>query len=119
VPLSHERERRIVVLSDEKEKIALRYRHRAGKPANAGYVKNFFHYMSMGKIKKGFIFTSPGLSKNASSFADKNGITHYSMREMNAWINQTLSGKYDGPKGNILDHIDALIIFLQGVTGLS
>ncbi len=113
VPLSHEKERRIVVLSDEKEKIVLRYRHRAGKPANAAYVKNLFDYMSLGEIKKGLIFTSHGLSKNASSFADKNGITHYSIKEVNVWANQAMSGKCDGPKGNIIDHINTLTAFLQ------
>ncbi len=112
-PVSHDKDARIAVLSDGDEKIAVRYRHRTGIPVNAAYIETLYDYMIESNIQKGFLFAAPGISGNAAKLARKHAIAHYSIREMNAWISRITSGRYSGPRGDIIDHIDALMKFMQ------
>ncbi len=111
-PLYHEKEKRILIFARGDERIAVRYRHRKGGPANIAFVRATYDYILLKKMAKGFIFATPGLSRNASSFADKNGIAHYSIKEMNHWTDQNRAGDCPGPHVDILEHIDALIAFI-------
>lgn len=110
-PVSHDAGDRIAVVSSGDERIAIRYRHRTGPPANAAFIKRLRNYMEENRIRKGFLYASPGLSKNAALLAEKQGIVHYTARDLNAWISGTPSGQYPGPEGDIISHIDSFMKF--------
>ncbi len=114
-PKSFDGADRTLLFSDKDEKILVRFRHRVGDVANIGYVKKLSALMEHKGISRGLLFCSPGLSGNAAHFADNHGIKHYSLDSMNEWINNILISEYDGPAGDITEHIDRLRIFLSGI----
>jgi len=115
LPSAFDRRRRILVFSDGESGTAVRYRHRSGGPANTGYVKKLKEFMAENGITKGFMFSTPGLSGTAARYAEANGIAHYSLKDMDSWMERTLSGNYPGPPGDILKNIDMLDSFLNGM----
>ncbi|HOT44885.1 MAG TPA: DnaJ domain-containing protein [Spirochaetota bacterium] len=112
-PFSHDAGERIAVVSSGDERIAVRYRHRTGATANAAFVKRLRNYMEENHIRKGFLYASPGLSKNAARLAGSFGIVHYTTGDLNAWISGTPSGHYPGPAGDIIEQIDSFMKFLS------
>ena len=114
-PVSNDAKGRILVVSNGDEKIAVRYRHRTGTPANAAFIKKLRDYMVENNIRRGFIYASPGLSKNAAKLAENHGIVHYTARDLNAWIEGTATGHYPGPPGDIIGQIDSFMDFMQRI----
>ncbi len=114
-PVSHDSEDRIITVSNGAETIAVRYRHRAGTPVNTAFIKKFYAYMEENNIQKGFLFAAPGLSGNAAALAEKHGIVHYTISDLNAWISRMTSGHYPGPRGDIIEHVDSLFEFMQSL----
>lgn len=110
-PVSHDAGERIAVVSSADERIAVRYRHRTGAPANAAFIKKLHDFMGEAGIRKGFLYSSPGLSTNAAKLAGKFGIVLYTARDLNAWIGGTPSGHYPGPEKDIIRHIESFMEF--------
>lgn len=116
LPIQYDGQTRILVFSDGDENITIRFRHRAGNPTNISYVRDMAKVMLTNHSPRGYLFCTPGLSQNASIYAQTNGITWYSLETMNEWIDNVLSSGYSGPKGDILKYTDGMINFLRHIT---
>lgn len=116
VPISFNSQTRMFLFNDGEEKIVLRFRHRPGAPTNITFVKRMVDAMSITKAHKGFLFCTPGLSGNATDYAQSHSIKWYSLETMNAWIEGVLSSGYQGPKGDIFKHIDNMVYFLRRIS---
>jgi len=115
-PTSFDREGRMLVLTDGEERILVRYRHRAGAPTNVSYVKRMTETMAARGISRGYLFCTPGLTGNGAQAAQAHRIKWYSLETMNQWITDTARGPYDGPKGDILSQLKALMSFLAQIS---
>jgi hypothetical protein len=116
VPLNYINLSRMFVFSDGDERIILRFRHRAGSPTNISFVKRMVSEMLANKAHKGFLFCTPGLSGNAAVYAQSNSIKWYSLETMNSWIDGVLSSGYQGPSGDIFQHIDHMVSFIKRIS---
>ncbi len=116
IPSEYYRDSRILVFSDGKDKLVVRFRHRAGQATNINYVEKLYQTMKFLKTTKGFIFCSPGLSGNASKYAKRAGVKDYSLEMMNEWIENVLVSDYDGPEGKIIDSLDVLNKFIGRIS---
>lgn len=115
-PVNFDGSSRMFVFSDGDAKIIIRFRHRSGAPTNIAFVKRMVSEMHATHAPKGFLFCTPGLSGNADDYARANSIKWYSLEAMNSWINNVLSSGYQGPPGNIFQHIDRMTNFLRQIS---
>jgi curved DNA-binding protein CbpA len=114
-PVAHDRENRLVTVSNGDEKIALRYRHRTGSPMNRAFIQKLVDYMDDNNVRKGFLFSTTGFSGNAAQLAEKHAIACYSVRELNAWIGGISSGQYPGPGGDVIEYMDNFMKFMRTI----
>lgn len=116
LPVHYESRTRILVFNDGSENITIRFRHRQGNPTNVSYVRDMAKEMLVNHSRIGYLFCTPGLSRNAAKHAQSNGINWYSLETMNEWIDNVLSSGYSGPTGDILKHTEDMIVFLRHIT---
>jgi hypothetical protein len=116
MPLSYDRQNRILVFTDGEERLLVRYRHRAGAATNVTYVERMVKAMSQHGAAKGLLFCTPGLSGNGAAMAVARHIKWYSLEDMNHWIKQTLQADYAGPSGDILSNLTELMTFLNSIS---
>lgn len=112
LPLEYSASDRTLLLGAGDEQILVRFRHRSGAAVNVTYVEKLIAAMRRTRIKRGYLFCSPGLSGNAALLAEENDVRSYTMETMSQWIADALTGNYDGPEGDILENIDSLKSFL-------
>jgi hypothetical protein len=115
-PLIFDRENRTILFTDGEESVLARFRHRSGMATNISYVKKLLKLMEMKNIRAGYLFCSPGLSKNASVLANNNNIRWYSLEAMNTWIENAIYSDYAGPPGNIFSNLTKLDNFLRTIS---
>ncbi len=116
MPLTYDRQNRILVFTDGEERLLIRYRHRTGPATNVTYVERMVKAMSQHGARRGLLFCTPGLSGNGAAMAAAQHIKWYSLEDMNHWIRQTLHANYAGPSGNILANLDNLSTFLNAIS---
>ena len=80
------------------------------------YVEKMVVAMQSHKATSGLLFCTPGLSGNGAALAMRHGIKWYTLESMNDWINGVMWGEYEGPAGDILDHLDHLINFIRSIS---
>jgi len=112
LPVEFSASDRALLLTDGNEQVLVRFRHRSGPAVNISYVEKLVHAMRVHRIKRGYLFCSPGLSGNAATFAEQNDVRWYTIETMSQWIDDALTADYDGPEGDILRNLDALKSFL-------
>lgn len=115
LPVHYDGKSRVLVFSDGEEKIIIRFRHRPGAPTNIAYAKEMARLMLANNAQRGYLFCTPGLSQNATKYAQANGITWYSLETMNEWIENVLSSNYRGPSGDILKYTESIMSFLKHI----
>ncbi len=115
-PLTYDRQARILVFTDGQERLLVRYRHRAGMATNVAYVERMVEAMGQHGASAGLLFCTPGLSGNGAAVAGKHGITWYTLERMNEWMEQVALGGYEGPSGDLLQHLDNLVQFIQSIS---
>jgi len=116
MPLTYERQNRLLVFTDGHERLVVRYRHRTGPPTNVTYVQRMIDAMVRHSALKGLLFCTPGLSGNGAATASAHHINSYSLEDMNNWITQTLQADYAGPSGDIFSSLDQLQKFLGTIS---
>ncbi len=107
-PLGYDRRYRLLLFTDDEERLLIRFRHRSGAAINAAYVQGMVDAMEYTGSAKGILFCSAGLSGNGEALAIQHGIKWYTLTRMNAWIESVIRARYAGPPGDILrllDHI--------------
>src|SRR5258705_2619938 len=112
LPVAYSASDRTLLLSDGEEQVLVRFRHRPGAVVNISYVEKLVDAMRARRIKRGYLFCSPGLSGNAARFADEHNVRWYTIETMSQWIDDALMADYEGPDGDILQNIDTLESFL-------
>jgi hypothetical protein len=115
-PVNYDREARILVFTDGQERLLVRYRHRSGMATNVTYVERMVEAMSRHGASAGLLFCTPGLSGNGAAVASKHGIKWYTLERMNEWIEQVALGEYEGPAGDLFQHLDHLMRFIQSIS---
>jgi hypothetical protein len=112
LPVGYSASDRTLLLAAGDEQVLVRFRHRSGAAVNISYVEKLVAAMRGNRIKRGYLFCSPGLSGNAARFAEENNVRWYTIETMSQWIDDALTADYDGPEGDILKNIDTLGSFL-------
>lgn len=115
-PLHYDRQARILVFTDGQERLLVRYRHRPGIATNVAYVERMIEAMGHHGASAGLLFCTPGLSGNGATIASKHGIKWYTLERMNEWIEQVALGEYEGPAGDLFQHLDHLMQFIQSIS---
>ena len=114
-PLNYDRQARILVFTDGEERLLVRYRHRPGMATNVTYVERMVEAMGLHGASAGLLFCTPGLSGNGAAVASKHGIKWYTLERMNEWIEQVALAEYEGPAGDLFQHLDRLMQFIQSI----
>lgn len=115
-PLHYDRQARMLVFTDGEERLLVRYRHRPGSTTNVTYVERMVEAMERHRASDGVLFCTPGLSGNGAALASKHGIKWYTLDRMNEWIEQVALGEYEGPSGDLFQHLDRLMQFMQSIS---
>ncbi len=83
---------------------------------NVTYVERMVEAMGRHAASAGLLFCTPGLSGNGATVASKHGIKWYTLERMNEWIEQVAVGEYEGPSGDLFQHLDHLMQFIQSIS---
>lgn len=115
VPQSYDRDTRMLIFADGDLRIAVRFRHRTGRATNISYVRRLVRLMSIHRASIGFLFCTPGLSRNGAELAALKRIKWYSLETMNDWIESVLRSDYSGPERDLLANLDKLLSFIRSI----
>lgn len=115
-PVQFDSQQRTLTFSDGGETIMARFRHRGGGPINIAYVEKLVSLMTEKGISRGFLFCSPGLSRDADAYAQEKKVFWRHLESMNEWIDQVLRSDYSGPPGEVLACLDILQKFIGRIS---
>jgi curved DNA-binding protein CbpA len=112
-PLGYDRRYRLLLFTDDEERLLIRFRHRAGAAINVTFVQGMVEAMDYTGATKGILFCSTGLSGNGAALASQRGIRWYTLARMNEWIESVIRARYTGPPGDILVLLEQIVTFVR------
>lgn len=112
-PLGYDRRYRLLLFTDDEERLMIRFRHRSGAAINMAYVQGMVDAMEYTGSTQGILFCSTGLSGNGEALAAQHGITWNTLTRMNEWIESAIRARYAGPPGDILRLLDHILNFVN------
>jgi hypothetical protein len=112
-PLGYDRRYRLLLFTDDEERLLIRFRHRSGAAINVSYVQGMVDAMGYTGSSRGILFCSAGLSGNGAALAERHGIKWYTLTRMNEWIESVIRARYAGPPGDILRLLDHIVTFVN------
>jgi hypothetical protein len=115
-PLGYDRRYRLLLFTDDEERLLIRFRHRSGAAINVSYVQGMVDAMEYTGSSQGILFCSTGLSGNGAALAGRHGIKWYTLTRMNEWIESVIRARYAGPPGDILRLLDHIIGFVNNLS---
>ncbi len=112
-PLGYDRRYRLLLFTDDEERLLIRFRHRTGAAINVTFVQGMVDAMGYTGAPKGILFCSAGLSGNGAALASERGIKWYTLARMNEWIDSVIRARYTGPPGDILVLLEHIVTFVS------
>jgi hypothetical protein len=112
-PLGYDRRYRLLLFTDDEERLLIRFRHRSGAAINVTFVQGIVEAMQYTGSTKGILFCSTGLSGNGAVLAAQHGVKWYTLTRMNEWIDSVIRGRYVGPPGDILMLLEHIVTFVS------
>jgi hypothetical protein len=113
IPVSFDKENRIIRFKYQEAETLVRFRHRSGSPLNISYIEKLVEQMNLYGIEKGAIFSSTGFSSSAKKYAINHKVQYYSyLEELNKWVSESVYTNI-GPEGDILRHLQDLRLFID------
>jgi len=112
-PLGYDRRYRLLLFTDDEERLLIRFRHRSGAAINVSFVQGMVDAMEYTGSSRGILFCTSGLSGNGAALAERRGIKWYTLTRMNEWIESVIRARYAGPPGDILRLLDHIVAFVN------
>jgi hypothetical protein len=112
-PLGYDRRYRLLLFTDDEERLLIRFRHRSGAAINVSFVQGMVDAMEYTGSSRGILFCTSGLSGNGAALAERRGIKWYTLTRMNEWIESVIRARYAGPPGDILRLLDHIVTFVN------
>jgi len=112
-PLGYDRRYRLLLFTDDEERLLIRFRHRSGAAINVTFVQGMVDAMQYTGSTRGILFVSTGLSGNGEALATQHGVRWYTLARMNDWIESVIRARYAGPPGDILLLLDHIVTFVN------
>ena len=112
-PLGYDRRYRLLLFTDDEERLLIRFRHRTGAAIKVTFVQGMVDAMEYTGAPKGILFCSTGLSGNGAALASERGIKWYTLARMNEWIESVIRARYSGPPGDILVLLEHIVTFVS------
>jgi hypothetical protein len=115
-PLGYDRRYRLLLFTDDEERLLIRFRHRSGAAINVTFVQGMIEAMEYTGATQGILFVSTGLSGNGAILAGRHGVKWYTLDRMNDWIESVIRARYAGPPGDILRLLDHIVGFVRNLS---